>query len=242
MNEQDWQIRVDLAAAFRLAAYFDLHEGIDNHFTVALDERGERYLLNPFGLHWSELKASDLIEVDAEGRVLAGEGEAEESAVCIHGPIHRRHPQGRCVLHTHMPYATALTCLEQGRLEPVHQNALRFYGDVAYDPEYNGLAEDAAEGDRIAGALGDKRVLFLGNHGVLVVGPSIAQAFDDLYYLEQACRVQVLAMSTGRPLKRITDNVAANTKAEFDAGGSYAEPHFAALKRLLDAEDPGYAA
>lgn len=242
MEEAVRQAKVDLAAALRLSARFGFNEGVCNHFSYAVPGLDDRYLLNPHGVHWSMIRASDILLLDGEGRTLEGDSAAELTAFTIHGRVHAKQPKARCVLHTHMPYATALTCLEQGRLEPVHQNALRFYGDVAYDPEYNGLAEDAAEGDRIAGALGDKRVLFLGNHGVLVVGPSIAQAFDDLYYLEQACRVQVLAMSTGRPLKRITDNVAANTRAEFDAGGSYAEPHFAALKRLLDAEDPGYAA
>ncbi len=235
------QAKVDLAAALRLAARFGFNEGVCNHFSYALPGTTDRYLLNPHGLHWSQVRARDILLIDGEGRSLDGGGAAELTAFTIHGRVHARHPQARCVLHTHMPYATALTCLEEGRLEPVHQNSLRFYGDVAYDATYNGLAEDPAEGERIAEALGDKRVLFMGNHGVLVVGDSIARAFDDLYYLEQACRVQVLAMSTGRPLKRVSDNVAASTKAEFGAGGAYPEPHFNALKRLLDHEDPSYA-
>lgn len=234
--------KIDLAAALRLSARFGFNEGVCNHFSLAVPGAEDRYLLNPHGIHWSMIAASDILLIDGQGRTLEGSSQAELTAFTIHGRVHARHPRATCVLHTHMPYATALTCLEDGRLEPVNQNSLRFYGDVAYDPDYNGLAEDVAEGDRIAEALGDKRVLFLGNHGVLVVGPSIAQAFDDLYYLEQACRVQVLAMSTGRPLKRVTDNVAASTKAEMDGGGTYAEAHFTALKRLLDAEDPGYAA
>jgi len=236
------QARVDLAAALRLAARFGFNEGVCNHFSFAVPGLRDRYLLNPHGVHWSAMRASDILLVDGEGRTLEGETEAELTAFTIHGRVHARHPNAYCVMHTHMPYATALTCVEGGALEPIHQNSLRFYGDVAYDWAYNGLAEDPAEGERIAEALGDKRVLFMGNHGVLVVGPTVAKAFDDLYYLEQACRIQVLAMSTGRPLKRVTDNVAANTKAEFEAGGAYAEPHFDALKRLLDAEDPGYAA
>lgn len=235
------QAKIDLAAALRLSARFGFNEGVCNHFSLAVPGLEDRYLLNPHGIHWSMIGASDILLVDGQGRTLEGQSQAELTAFTIHGRVHARHRRATCVLHTHMPYATALTCLEDGRLEPVNQNSLRFYGDVAYDPDYNGLAEDAAEGDRIAEALGEKRVLFLGNHGVLVVGPSIAQAFDDLYYLEQACRVQVLAMSTGRPLKRVTDNVAASTKAEMDGGGTYAQAHFDALKRLLDAEDPGYA-
>jgi ribulose-5-phosphate 4-epimerase/fuculose-1-phosphate aldolase len=141
-----------------------------------------------------------------------------------------------------MPYATTLTSIEAGRLEPVTQNALRFHGDVAYDDDYNGVAEDTAEGARMAGVLGDNRVLFLAHHGVIVVGETMAQAFDDLYYLERACEVQVLAMSTGRPLKRIGDNMAGSVFSGWSGkDGSYARSHFAALKQVLDAESPGYA-
>ncbi len=238
MSDTHRQARTDLAAALRLAARMGLSEGICNHFSYAVPGGEDRFLLNPFGLHWSEIRAGDLLVVDATGKVLEGGGEAELSAICIHAPLHRRHPRGRCVLHTHMPYATALTAIEDGRLEPVIQNALRFYGDVAYDRDYGGLAQDVDAGERIARAMGDKRVLFMANHGVIVVGDSVAAAFDDLYFLERACQTQVLAMSTGRPLKRISDNLAATAFAEW-AGrdGSYARAHFAALKRLLDRED-----
>lgn len=234
------QARIELAAALRLAARFGMHEGICNHFSFAVPGRTDRVLLNPFGLHWSEMTASSLLLVDAEGKILEGEGEVETTAFCIHSRIHLQHPRATCVLHTHMPYATALTAIEDGRLEPVNQNSLRFYGDVAYDDSYNGLAQDLAEGDRIADALGDKSVLFLANHGVIVIGRTIAEAFDSLYYLERACQVQVLAMSTGRPLRRVSDNLAAVT---FDGSASaYADAHFAALRRLLDKEDASYAA
>ncbi len=241
MTTEMAQAKKDLAAALRLAARFGFNEGVCNHFSFAVPGTPDRYLLNPHGVHWSQMRARDILLVDGAGRTLEGETQAELTAFTIHGRVHARHPHAHCVLHTHMPYATALTCVEGGELAPIHQNSLRFYGAVAYDRDYNGLAEDPAEGERIAAALGDKRVLFMGNHGVLVIGETIARAFDDLYYLEQACRVQVLAMSTGRPLKRVTDNVAASTKAEFEAGGAYAESHFAALKRILDADDPGYA-
>ena len=244
MSESIEQARVDLAAALRLAVRFDLHEGIDNHFSYALPGMDDRFLLHPYGLHWSEVSADDIMVVDQEGRVLEGEGEVEVSAFAIHSRIHRRHPRARCVLHTHMPYATALTAVEEGRLEPVNQNSLRFHGDVAYDDDYGGLANDVEEGDRIAAALGDKRIAFLANHGVIVVGATIAGAFDDLYFLERACRLQVLAMATGRPLKRVGENLAADTSALFrrNNGGPYGEAHFAALKRQLDREEPDYAA
>ena len=243
VSDDSWRHKVDLAAAVRLAERFGLSEGISNHFTYALDASGERFLLHAFGLHWSEVRASDILTVDAEGNALDGEGEVERSAFVIHSRVHRACPRARCVLHTHMPYATALSLLEDTGLEPVEQNALRFYGDVATDDGYAGLALAEEEGDRLARALGDKRVLFMSNHGVLVVGETIAEACDDLYYLERACQVQVLARSTGRPFKAIGANRAAATAASFREPPVCEEPakHFAALKRLLDREDPSYA-
>ena len=218
----------DLAAALRLAARFGFNEGICNHFSVALDDG--RFMLNPHGIHWSQISEADMLTIDPDH---PGKS-AEISALNIHGAIHASSAKAICVLHTHMPWATSLTCLEEGRLRFVHQNSLRFYDDVAYDDEYNGLAETAEEGARIAACLRTKRVLFLANHGVIVTGASVADAFDRLYYLERACEVQVKAMSTGQPLKEIGNNLARRTRAEFDAGASYAEQHFRALTELLD--------
>ena len=244
MNEQEWQIRVDLAAAFRLAAHFELEEGIDNHFTYALDDIGERYLLNPFGLHWSEVRASDLIVVDSEGNVVEGEGEAEESAVCIHGPIHRLHPSGRCVLHTHMPYATSLSMLDGdgGRLQPATQTALFFHDDTAYDDGYAGVADTPEEGERMAAAMQQKRVLFLANHGVVVACNSISRALHELYFLERACQAQVLAMSTGKPLRLISDNLRPMFHGMEEERNRRADLFFTAMKRVLDRDNPGYDA
>jgi ribulose-5-phosphate 4-epimerase/fuculose-1-phosphate aldolase len=239
--------RVDLAAAFRLAVRMDLHEGVCNHFSVMLPAEGaqgaSRFLLNAYGLHWSEVTASNLLTLDAEGRVLEGEGEFEKTAFWIHSRIHLAHPRAVCVLHTHMPYATALTLLEGGRLEMAEQNALRFDGDIAYDDTYNGLVVDAAEGDRLARALGGRRVLFLASHGVIVVGESVAEAFDALYYLERACRLQVLARMMGGKLRAVRPEVvrAACVMMRADAP-KYAGAHFEALKRILAREEPDYSA
>ena len=244
-------MRIDLAAAFRLAVRMDLHEGVCNHFSVMLDPqrsgsgetpRKARFLLNRFGLHWSEVTASNLMCLDAGGRVLAGEGEVEKTAFHIHSRIHLASPRAACVLHTHMPYATSLTLLENGRLEMAEQNALRFNDDIAYDDLYNGLVVDDAEGDRLAAALGDKRVLFLASHGVIVVGPTVAEAFDALYYLERACRLQVLARSMGGTLRRVRPEVVADTRRRMAADApQYAGAHFDALKRLLEREEPEYS-
>lgn len=234
--------RVDLAAAFRLAVRMDLHEGVCNHFSVLLPG-AKRLLLNPYGLHWSEVTASNLLALDPEGNVLEGEDEFEKTAFWIHSRIHRAHAHAACVLHTHMPHATALTLLEGGRLEMVEQNALRFHDDIAYDDTYNGLVVDAAEGDRLARALGAKRVLFLANHGVIVVGPSVAEAFDLLYYLERACRLQVMARMMGGRLRAVRPEVvrAACAMMREDAP-KYAGAHFAALKRILAREEPDHSA
>jgi ribulose-5-phosphate 4-epimerase/fuculose-1-phosphate aldolase len=234
-------VRVDLAAAFRLAVRLDLHEGVCNHFSAMLGD-GKTFLLNRYGLHWSEVTASNLLALDAAGNLLEGEGEIEKTAFYIHSRIHLAHPRASCVLHTHMPYATTLTLLEGARLEMVEQNALRFHDDIAYDDTYNGLVVDDAEGDRLARVLGTKRVLFLANHGVIVVGPSVAEAFDTLYYLERACRLQVLARATGLPFRKVRPEVVRETCRLIAADTpKYAGAHFSALKRILEREEPAYS-
>jgi ribulose-5-phosphate 4-epimerase/fuculose-1-phosphate aldolase len=237
MNNRERVGRFELAAAFRLAVRFGFHEGVCNHFSLAMTDDGREFLVNPYGRHFGELRADDLLRVDASGQVLSGAGEVEASALYIHGRMHMARPDLPCILHTHMPYATALTSIAGARLEPINQNALRFMGRIAYDDDYGGLALDASEGDRIAAALGDKQIMFMANHGVLVTGPSVAAAFDVLYYLERACQNQVLAMSTGQPLRRVPDDEARRTQTEFDRYDGHAEVHFAALKRLLDGDD-----
>jgi ribulose-5-phosphate 4-epimerase/fuculose-1-phosphate aldolase len=234
-------MRVDLAAAFRLAVRMELHEGVCNHFSVMLPD-GKTFLLNRYGLHWSEVTASNLLALDAAGRILSGDGEFEKTAFYIHSRIHLANPRATCVLHTHMPYATALTLLEGGRLEMVEQNALRFHDDIAYDDTYNGLVVDNAEGDRLARVMGSKRVMFLANHGVIVAGPSVAEAYDLLYYLERACRLQVLARSMGGKFRPVRREVVEQTyKMILADTPKYAGAHFEALKRILDREEPSYS-
>lgn len=244
--DAEQRARVDLAACYRLADRFGLNEGIDNHLTMLAPGYTDRFLLAPFGMHWSEVKASDFLVVDFDGRVVSGQGFVEDTALYIHQPVHRLSPQGCCVLHTHMPYATALNMLENPRLEMAVQTALGFYQDVAYDSNYNGLAFDVTEGERLARALGAKSVLMMGNHGVLVVGKTLPQAFERLYFLERAAQAQVLALSTGRPLRLIPESIIQKTIAQFGAGGNVggrdrAELHFEALKRVLDRSNSDYA-
>ncbi len=245
-SDAERQARVDLAACYRLAAHFGLNEGIDNHLTLLLPGHADRFLLAPFGLHWSEIKASDFMVIDFDGRIVSGRGPIEDTALHIHLPVHRLAPRARCVLHTHMPYATALCMLENPRLEMAVQSALMFHEEIAYDSIYNGLAFDQREGERLALALGSRSVLMMGNHGVLAVGESVPRAFERLYFLERASQAQVLALSTGRPLRLSPDPVVRATVAQFESGGMVggrdrAELHFEALKRMLDHAHADYA-
>jgi ribulose-5-phosphate 4-epimerase/fuculose-1-phosphate aldolase len=235
------QARVDLAAALRWAARLGFHEGVCNHFSMAVPGATDQFLINPNRMHWLEVRASDLVVIDADGNLVAGTSPPEPTAFFIHGAIHRANRRAACVLHTHMPYATALTVVQGGRVEWVSQNAMRFYDDIAYDDEYNGVVLDHEEGDRIARAFGEKRILFLANHGVIVVGRSLAEAFDDFYYLERACQVQVLAMQSGRELNVMSEELARLTHDQFGDFSINAELHFDALKEMLDAEEPAYA-
>ncbi|MBV8936829.1 MAG: aldolase [Alphaproteobacteria bacterium] len=242
-----WQARVDLAAAHRLAEIQGLSEGIFNHFTFAVPGSDDRYLQIPFGLHWSEVTASCFMEVGYNGQLLSGSGEVEQSAYCIHAPIHRLIPGAACALHTHMPYASALTRLADQQIQAIGQTEIGFLNCVAYDAEYTGLALDPAEGERLASVLGPKnKVLFMANHGVLVVGETVAEAYDRLYYLERACQVQLYAMWTGRALKHVPPAVVEHTLRQYAASPNYqgkpaCEHHFAALKRLLDRREPDYS-
>jgi ribulose-5-phosphate 4-epimerase/fuculose-1-phosphate aldolase len=238
------QAKIHLAAAHRLAVLHELEEGIDNHFTVTVPGRDDRYLILPFGLHWSEARASDLIVFDESGATLEGEGVCELSAQCIHAPIHRI-CGARVVMHTHQTWALALNMLKDNRLVPANQTAAFFHGRVAYDDTYAGTADFIEEGERLARVIGNKHVLFMKNHGVLVTGATVAQAYRRLYKLERVCRAQVLAMSTGQPLEILSDEIVAQVQSPpVNDRHSRAERErlfFEAMMRILDRENPGYA-
>ncbi len=237
------QARIDLAAAFRWAARLDMHESIANHFSVVVSPDGKQFLLNPVGRHFSRMRASELLLHDASDPDCAtGPDAPDPTAWHLHAELHQRLPQARCILHTHMANATALCCLQDFEFLMLDQNACRFHQRIAYDRDYSGMALQASEGQRVAGLMdGGKSVLFMGNHGVIVLGPTVAQAFDDLYYLEKAAAVQLLALSTGRPLALIPDAVARATSAQWnDYPTDFARLHFAELKKILDQEEPDY--
>jgi ribulose-5-phosphate 4-epimerase/fuculose-1-phosphate aldolase len=226
-------LRDDLALALRAAAHHGLAEGVCNHFSIELPDRSGRFLLNPRGLLWSEVGADDIVMVDGDGRALAGKHAVEPTAMFIHAAIHRLCAKA-CVLHTHMPYATALTLTaDRGLDTALSQNAMRFHGRIAVDAHYNGLALDASEGERIARAMGSADAGFLGNHGVVMCGERMAHAYDDLYFLERACMVQVLAQSTGRPLVPVDASIAARVCDQTLGERLQSELFFEALRRTL---------
>ncbi len=237
------EARIHLAAAHRLAVLDELEEGIDNHFTVTVPGRDDRYLILPFGLHWSEARASDMIVFEESGKTLEGDGVVELSAQCIHAPIHRI-CGARVVMHTHQTWAVALNMLKDNRLLPASQTAAFFHGHVAYDDTYTGTADTLDEGERLARVTGDKHVLFMKNHGVLVTGATVAQAYRRLYKLERVCRAQVLALGTGKPIEVLSEAIVAEVQSppvnDRHSRIERERMFFEAMMRVLDRELPGY--
>ncbi|MDF0731378.1 class II aldolase and adducin N-terminal domain-containing protein [Pseudomonas entomophila] len=234
------QARAELACAFRWAARLGLHEAIANHFSLAVSDDGRRFLINPYGRHFSRVRASDLLLLDADDPAALQRPDAPDiTAWALHGALHRQHRHARCILHVHSKYATALACLADARLPPIEQNAMRFFERVAIDEGFDGMGL-GDEAERVARLLGDKPILLMGNHGVLVAAPSVAQAFDDLYYFERACELYLTALSTGRPLRIASDEVARKTARQWQDYPDFAVRHFAALQQILDQEEPDY--
>jgi ribulose-5-phosphate 4-epimerase/fuculose-1-phosphate aldolase len=247
----DWsaaerQARVDLAAAHRLAYMHGFSEGIFNHLTFVVPGRSDRYYQIPFGTHWSEVTASSFMEVGIDdGEVKRGFGEVERSCYCIHAPIHKALPQAKAVFHTHMPFVSALTRLEDPRIKEIGQTEVGLMGQIAYDDEYTGPALEPEEGERLAKVIGEHTLLFMANHGVTTLGDTVADAYNRLYYIERAAQVQIYAMWTGQRLKELPKAVVEKTQRDiggnrFYEGPTPAQRHFDALKRILDRNEPDY--
>ena len=238
------QAKIHLAAALRLAVHDGFDEGIDNHFTVCVPGREDQYMVLPFGLHWSEARASDIMIFNEAGKTLEGNGVVELSAQSIHAPVHRI-TGAKVVLHTHQPWALALNMLEDNRLIPATQTAAFFDGKIAYDDTYTGLAATLNEGERLAGLMENKSVMFLKNHGVITVGDTVAQAYRLLYKLERACKTQVLAMSTGKPIhvleQAVIDKVRTPSVDDRHPRSERERLYFEAMMRVIDRVNPGYA-
>ena len=233
-------LRVDLAAAFRLAVHFGWHESVGNHFSAAISSDGKRFLMNPKWRHFAEIRANDLQVLDADDESIMATGAAPDaSAWCIHGTVHRLRPNARVMLHLHPPHTTALAGLKDPRLYPIDQNTARFF-HMGVDLGFGGMADDTEEGNRIAHAFGNHSVLMMGNHGLSVIADTVAEAFEQVYFFEKAAEIQMRAYASGQPLNIMSDEIAAKTAASWAdyAGASFA--HFAYLKRMLDREQPDY--
>ncbi len=235
------QVRLDLAVAHRWAARWNWHEGVVNHFTALVPGYRDRFYAIPYGVHWSEVKVRDFLIVDVDGRVLEGDGEIELTSLMIHGAMHRDLLQATVILHTHQPHITALTCLEDQRVKYCSQHTLRFPGRIAYLDSY-GLATEASIGALITEALREKDILLMANHGVTVCGRTVQEAFDDLYTLDRACQLQLLAAATQKNLRLIAAaDLEALAPAALAKGREEGEQHFRALRRMLWREEPDLA-
>ncbi|GJL83139.1 MAG: hypothetical protein DHS20C01_27730 [marine bacterium B5-7] len=234
--------RADLAAAFRWAVRMDLHEGVANHFSLAVSECGSRFLVNPNQRHFSLIRSSDLLLIDANDADVMRRADAPDpTAFGLHGSIHRRCPNARCVMHVHSVHATVLACLEDSNLPPIDQNTAMFFGRTVIDETYGGLAFEA-EGERCADLLNrsDAKVMIMGNHGIMVIGKTVAETFDRLYYFERAAQTYIKALMTGRPLRVMSDELARRVSNEIAEYPGSADRHFTDLKEILDRESPDY--
>lgn len=243
-NLTHWQERCDMAAAFRWTARLNMHEAVANHFSLAINPEGTRFLINPNGRHFSRITASSLIEIDANDHATMARPDAPDpTAWGLHGSIHRALPHARCVMHVHSIHATVLASLADSRLPAIDQNSAMFHNRLVVDDHYGGMAFEE-EGARCATLLADPRttVMVMGNHGVLVVGQTVADAFNRLYYFERAAETYIRALQTGRPLRVLPDDIAEKTAQEWEAYPGFAEVHLRELRAILDTEAGDYAA
>ena len=243
-NMADHAVRVDMAAAFRWTARLNMHEGVANHFSCAVNDSGTRFVMNPNQMHFSRIRASDLLTIDIDdSSSLEGPDAPDPTAWGLHGALHQLVPHARCAMHVHSIFATVLACLEDSNLPPLDQNCCTFYNRIVIDSAYGGLAF-ADEGQRCAALFTDpkKKVMIMGNHGVLVIGQTVADTFNRLYYFERAAETYIRALQTGRPLRMLSDAVAEKTARELEAYPEQDVRHLNELKAILDAEGSDYAA
>ncbi|MEM6422824.1 MAG: class II aldolase/adducin family protein [Pseudomonadota bacterium] len=230
--------RRDLAAAFRWTARLGMNEGIANHYSLAVGD-GASFLMNPYGVHWLRMKASDLLALDAEVEPDGLDYSVDPTAWAIHGALHRRVPHARCVMHLHSKYATALAVLKDPSLPPIDQNSMRFHNRVAVDLGFDGMGL-GDEAERLARILGNRSVMMMGQHGILVVGASVGWCLDTIYYFEKAAETYILALQTGRELNIASEAVAEKTARQWDDYPGLGEKHLSAVRDVLDSEAPDY--
>lgn len=242
-NMDYWQERVDLAAAFRWTARLNMHEAVANHFSLSVNEDGSKFLMNPNQVHFSRIKASDILVIDANDPTTLDKPDAPDiTAWGLHGGVHRNCPHARCVMHVHSIHATVLASLADSTLPPIDQNCATFYNRYVIDENYGGLALEE-EGARCAELLTDPKhkVMIMGNHGVLVIGDTVAETFNRMYYFERAAETYIRALQTGQPLRVLSDDIAEKTAQELDDYPGQGDRHLAELKAILDDEGSDYA-
>ncbi|MGC6518283.1 MAG: class II aldolase/adducin family protein [Candidatus Puniceispirillaceae bacterium] len=237
------QARRDMAALFRWSARERLHEGIANHFSMAVTSDGQHFLMNPYGIHFSKIKAGDLLLLNAHetpNTKDVDKGMVDITAWGIHGAMHRNNPSARVILHLHSPYATAFSCLADLTLPPIDQTTARFFNRLVVDTGFDGMGI-GDEGERLSSLLGNQRLLVMGNHGVLTAGQTPAIAWDLMYHMEVGCRTYMLASASGKPLSVMSDEVAEKTAQQWEEYDNQSTHHLAAIRRILDEEEPDYA-
>ena len=235
------QLKQDLAAAFRWTARLNMNEGIANHFSVCLPNSNDFYV-NGSGLHFSSIKASDMVLVEQNkiDEIKKNPELVDPTALNIHGTIHRKVPHARCILHVHSKYATALSALKNPVLQPIDQNTMRFYNRVSIYNDFGGLGFEK-ESNKMASAIGNNRSMLLANHGILTLGQTVAEAFDELYYFEKACETYLTALSTNKELNIVSSEVAEKTAQEWENYPvNMGEQHLKEIKKILDKEDISY--
>ena len=235
--------RKDLAAAFRWTARLNMHEAVANHFSLAITADGSEFLINPNQMHFSKIKASDLLVIDAnDPETLEGPNAPDITAWGLHSAIHRHCPHARCAMHVHPMFSTVLASLADSRLLPIDQNTATFFNRYVIDDSYGGLALEE-EGERCAQLLQDpkKTVMIMGNHGIMVIGKSVAETFNRMYYFERAAETYIQALQTGQKLRILSDTIAEKTASEVDQYPEQSDRHLAELKEILDSEHSDYS-
>ena len=233
--------RIDLACALRWTARMGMHEAVANHLSLAVNKEGNKFLINPIK-HFSRIKASDLLLLDANAPPDINDPQGPDpTAWGLHGAIHRNCPHAVCVLHAHPIYSTVLASLDDSNLPPIDQNAASFYNRYVIDENYGGLAFEE-EGERCAAMLNDplKKVMIMGNHGVLVIGADVADVFNRFYYFERAAETYIKSLWTQKPLRILSDKIAEKTALELENYPNLSMIFFDNLKTLLDEEEPSY--
>lgn len=242
VSAKEWQARVELAACYRLIAYFKMTDWIYNHISVRAPDSHEHYLINPFGLLYEEITASNLVKVDVNGKLVEDVAlDVNPAAFVIHGAIHQARPDVGCILHTHTAAGVGVAAQKHGLL-PISQHAFKVYDRIAYH-DFEGIALDVEEQQRLVADIGQKDVLILRNHGLLTMGKGVREAFELMFYLERACQIQIAALAGDSEVIHPSTAVCQRTCEQFAGDDSFVQGRdWQALLRLLDRIDPSYKA